>query len=74
MHWAWTYTIYNAVALIIWIHVEMRIGGELYYRVQLLLSVIAIFIIILALTPQVRKHYRKRKRIADPYYLVDSFD
>ncbi len=58
MHWAWSYTIYIAVALIIWLQVEMFFiqGVSWLHNFYMLLGLMVIF---LALMPQVRLLYRK---------------
>ena len=59
MHWAWSFSIYVAFALIIWIQVEtMYIQGVGWLQTfYMLLSIPLIFV---ALLPQVRDFYKKR--------------
>lgn len=58
MYWAWTFTIYVAFALIIWIQVEtifiQGVGG-----LQTFYMLYAIPIILVALLPEVRALYKK---------------
>lgn len=58
MHWAWTYSIYVAFALIIWIQVEtMYIQGVGW--LQTFYMLFAIPLILVALLPQVRNFYKR---------------
>jgi len=58
MYWAWSYTIYIAFALIIWIQVEtIFINGVSWLQTFYMLY--AIPIIFTALLPQVRNLYKK---------------
>jgi hypothetical protein len=58
MHWAWTYSIYIAFALIIWIQVEtIYIQGTGWLQTFYMLY--SIPIIFVALLPQVRILYKK---------------
>ena len=58
MHWAWTFSIYIAFALIIWIQVEtIYIQGVGWLQTFYMLY--AIPMIICALLPQTRKIYKK---------------
>jgi len=58
MHWSWTYTIYVAFALIIWIQLEMVFLGAVgwLHTFYMFYSVAIIFV---ALLPQVRNLYKK---------------
>jgi hypothetical protein len=58
MHWAWSFTIYVAFALIIWIQVETVLIQEVSF-LQTFYMLYAIPIIFVALLPQVRAIYRK---------------
>ena len=58
MHWAWTFSIYIAFALIIWLQIEMyflQAVGWLHSFYMFL----AILMIFVALLPKVRTHYTK---------------
>jgi hypothetical protein len=58
MHWAWTFSIYVAFALIIWIQVEtIFIQGVGWLQTFYILY--AILLILVALLPQVRNQYKK---------------
>ena len=58
MYWAWSYTIYIAFALIIWIQIEATFLHEVHWSHTLYIFW-ALIIIFLALLPQVRSSYRK---------------
>ena len=58
MHWAWTYTIYIAFALIIWIQIEMIFLRTVHW-LHTLYMFFAIAIIFVALLPSVRSLYKK---------------
>ncbi|MEO6357310.1 MAG: hypothetical protein ABIO56_11805 [Ferruginibacter sp.] len=58
MHWAWSFSIYVAFALIIWIQVEtIYVQGVGWLQTFYMLY--AIPLILVALLPQVRKMYKK---------------
>jgi len=56
-HWAWTYTVYTAIMLIIWINVEMMIlsTGSI---IQGTFGLLGVLILILTLTPGVKRYYK----------------
>lgn len=58
MHWAWTYSIYAAFALIIWIQVEMIFIRAVHWSHSFYMF-IGIAVIFVALLPQVRILYKK---------------
>ena len=58
MYWAWSYSIYIAFALIIWIQVETIILNSVTW-LQTFYMLYAIPIILVALLPQVRTIYKK---------------
>lgn len=60
MHWAWTYSIYVAFALIGWIHIQLIFlqGGVHWLHTFYLFY--AVFMIIVALLPQIRYLYKKK--------------
>ena len=58
MHWAWSFTIYVAFALIIWIQVETMLIQEVSF-LQTFYMLYAIPIIFVVLLPQVRAIYKK---------------
>ena len=58
MHWAWSFSIYVAFALIIWIQVEtMYVQGVGW--LQTFYMLFSIPLIFVALLPQVRNYYKK---------------
>ena len=58
MYWAWTYCIYIAFALIIWIQIEMTYLQAVHWS-HTLYMFLAIAILFIALLPQVRMQYKK---------------
>jgi len=56
-HWAWTYTLYTAIMLIIWINIQMMIlhTGSV---IQGTFGLLGVFILIVALSPRVKRYYR----------------
>ena len=58
MYWAWTYCIYLAFALIIWIQLEMTFLRAVHWS-HTLYMFFAIAILFVALLPQVRSQYKK---------------
>ncbi len=58
MYWAWSYSIYIAFALIIWIQIEMSFVQSVHWS-HTLYMVWAIAILFFALLPPVRKLYKK---------------
>jgi hypothetical protein len=59
MYWAWTYSIYVAFALIIWIQVEMTVLRAVHWSHSLYMG-LAVAILFVALLPRVRSLYRKQ--------------
>jgi len=58
-HWAWTYSLYCGIILVLWIDIQvMMIGGG--YILQSIYAILGVIIIILTLTPRVMKFYKKR--------------
>ena len=58
MYWAWSYTIYIAFALVIWIQIEMTILRAVHWS-HTLYMFLALAILFIALLPQVRMTYKK---------------
>jgi len=58
MYWAWTYCIYIAFALIIWIQFEMTFLRAVHWS-HTLYMFFAIVILFVALLPQIRSQYKK---------------
>lgn len=56
-HWAWTYTLYTAIMLIIWIDVQVLIlkTGSV---IQGIFGLLGVFMLILALSPRVKRYYK----------------
>lgn len=56
-HWAWTYTLFIAIILIIWINVQMMIlsTGSM---IQGLSGLWGVLILIVAMLPPVKRYYR----------------
>ncbi len=57
MYWAWTYCIYIAFALIIWIQIEMTFLRAVHWSHSLYIF-LAVAILFVALLPQVRNQYK----------------
>jgi cell division protein FtsW (lipid II flippase) len=58
MYWAWTYCIYIAFALIIWIQVEMTVLRTVHWS-HTLYMFHAVAILFVALLPQIRNQYKR---------------
>lgn len=58
MYWAWTYCIYIAFALIIWIQAEMTFLRAVHWSHSLYMF-FAIAILFVAILPQVRNQYKR---------------
>lgn len=58
IHWAWTYAIYIAFGLIIWIQVQMVFLRAVHW-LHTFYMFFAIIIIFVALLPRVRNFYKK---------------
>lgn len=58
-HWAWAYSLYTGIILILWIDIQIMIigGGNILQSIYAILGVV---IIVLALMPSVMKFYKKR--------------
>ena len=56
-HWAWTYTLYTAIMLIIWIDVQIIIL-QTSSVIQGIFGLIGVFILILVLSPRVKRYYK----------------
>ena len=63
MYWAWTYCIYIAFALIIWIQIEMTFLRAVHWS-HTLYMFFAIAILFVTLLPQVRNQYKKLTRLS----------
>ena len=58
MHWAWTYSIYSAFSLIIWIQVETYFIQGVGW-LQMFYMLYSIPMLTVALIPQIRNSYKK---------------
>jgi hypothetical protein len=56
-HWAWTYTLYTSIILLIWINLQMMILGT-GSMMQGATGMFGILILIVTLLPQVKNFYR----------------
>lgn len=61
MHWSWTYSIYIAFALISWIYIQLIFLQGVVHWLHTFYMFYAILIIIVALLPQMRYLYKKKK-------------
>ena len=59
MYWGWTYSIYTAFSLIIWIQTEMTFLHAVHWSHSLYM-LLAIGILFVALLPQVRNQYKNK--------------
>jgi hypothetical protein len=58
-HWAWTYSLYCGIMLVLWIDIQvMMLGGG--YILQSIYAILGVVIIVLALLPSVMKFYKKK--------------
>ena len=58
MHWTWTFTIYIAFGLIIWIQIQMEMLKDIHWLHDLY-TFYGLFMIAMALMPGVRARYSK---------------
>jgi hypothetical protein len=58
MHWSWTFSIYVAFALIIWVQMEMVFLQAVHW-LHTFYMFLAVLIIFVALLPQIRSFYKK---------------
>jgi hypothetical protein len=58
MHWAWSFSIYIAFALIIWLQIEMYFLQAVGWLHNFYM-IVAIAIIFIALLPRVKNFYKK---------------
>lgn len=56
-HWAWTYTLYTAIMLIIWINIQTMILGT-GSMLQGAYGLFGVFILIFTLSPGVKRYYK----------------
>lgn len=59
-HWAWTFSLYCGIILVLWIDIQvMLLGGG--YPLQTVYAILGVLIIILTLTPYVSRFYKKKR-------------
>jgi len=59
-HWAWTFSLYCGIILVLWIDIQvMLIGGGFIF--QAVYAIIGVLILILTLTPEIIRFYKKNK-------------
>lgn len=58
MHWSWTYSIYVAFALVIWLQIQMMVLQSVIWA-HTFYMFIAIFILTIGILPQMRELYKK---------------
>jgi len=63
MHWSWTYSIYIAITLIGWVHIQLIFLQGVVHWLHTFYMFYAILIIIVALLPQMRYLYKKKNSL-----------
>jgi len=58
MRWMWTFSLYSAFALILWIQIEIVLIGSISW-LHTFYMVLGLFIILLALLPTTRLYFKK---------------
>jgi len=59
-HWAWTFSLYCGIILVLWIDIQvMLIGGG--YILQTIYALLGVLIIILTLSPEIIRFYKVKK-------------
>jgi len=59
-HWGWSYTLYSAIVLILWMDIQVFFIG--YWHVaQTVNALMGVLILVITLMPQVADHYRKEE-------------
>jgi hypothetical protein len=59
-YWAWTYTLYCAIMLIIWINIQFLYIGAVS-DLQSYVGLFGVLILIVTLIPRVRRHYKVQR-------------
>ncbi|MFZ4546284.1 MAG: hypothetical protein ACOYN4_02550 [Bacteroidales bacterium] len=59
-YWAWTYTLYTAIMLIIWINVQFLIIGSVS-KLQGYVGLYGVLILIVTLMPRVRRYFKVQR-------------
>lgn len=57
-HWAWTYSLYIGIMLVIWIFAQIAMIGY-YAFIQIFFGIYGLLIIIVCLLPEQMKHFSK---------------
>ncbi|MFP2994427.1 hypothetical protein ABN763_00885 [Spongiivirga sp. MCCC 1A20706] len=57
MHWSWSFIIYQAIVLILWIQIQLNLIQGISV-VHTFYIVLAIIILLIALQPSIKKEYR----------------
>ncbi len=60
-HWAWTYSLYMGLGLIIWIDVQIYLIGYSHW-IQTLYAVMGLLITVFTLMPGVMAYYRRSRK------------
>ena len=71
MHWAWSFTIYTAFALITWIQLEMVFLQAVHW-LHTFYMLYAMAIILVALLPQLRGQYKTAKTIWKKIIIINA--
>lgn len=58
MHWSWTFSVYIAFALIVWLQIQMMFLQSVYWA-HTFYVFLALCIIIVGVLPQMREFYKK---------------
>jgi hypothetical protein len=61
MHWGWTFALYTAIALILWMDIQVFYVGY-WDEIQTYNALTGVLILIFTLLPQVVEYYRLEKR------------
>lgn len=61
MHWSWTYSIYIAITLIIWLQIQMMVLQAVSW-IHVFYMLLALCIMIIGILPQMRELYKKVRK------------
>lgn len=59
MHWSWTFSLYTAIALILWMDIQVFFIGY-WDEIQTYNALTGVLILVFTLLPQVVEHYRQK--------------
>jgi hypothetical protein len=59
-HWAWTYSLYTGLMVIIWIHVQIILIGYQFW-IQSAVAILGLLILIFTLMPGVMAYFRRSR-------------